>query len=164
MRCIPVAIDPEQADRSCGFLTKTEREYLLGTWEPSGEGEKPTKGQLKRKRSDIKVRTRHALADFALLHQYSDQELKEEVIEENAEPKIFADETVKHISEGLLPFVTDAALGEDTHQLFADALENPEIARLLADILSASIEAQESDSKEPLLDAMDSMKRLVEDW
>lgn len=123
MRCESANIGPERTERSCGFLTKSEREYLLGEWNPSEEGDGYTDTQSNKKKADIQTRTRHALADFALLQEHADEGLKQGVVLVNADPPIFSQNVQNQIHQGLLRFASDASVGEDFSKELFDVTE-----------------------------------------
>lgn len=162
MRAISHPVEAEKEDRKAGFLTKTEREYLLGVWEPN-EDTAPgewTERQARTKESDIATRTRHAIADIALLQQHGDDELIKKVIERGRNPDdipTFYDETLENARKGLSEFLirlaidpekaeslTDVLEGEDWGELmkqFAEDVEDSkEIAKQHGDILGPVIE------------------------
>lgn len=130
MRAQSRGIDPDDAERSAGFLTTTEREYLLDEWNPNEDEDGYTESQADRKKSDIGIRTRHALADFALLQQRADEEMKESVILTEAEPPVFPEDMFDQLVQGLLRFASDAAINEEFSEYLFDAVESGEFDEL----------------------------------
>jgi hypothetical protein len=126
MRARSCDIDPEDTDRHAGFLTQTEREYLLGTWAP-GEGAEPgefTEEQERPKRSDIRTRTRHALADIALLQNRGDPELIHELIQVDGKITTYHEDTLEHVQYGLTQFMINVALPIQQGPEIAEQLQN----------------------------------------
>jgi hypothetical protein len=111
----------EETDRSAGFLTQTEREYLLGEWAPGdSEPGEWTEQQERSKRSDITTRTRHAIADIALLQQNGDDDLTSNVIERAQNPDdipTFHEPTLENAERGLSEFLIRLVLDEDDHEV-----------------------------------------------
>lgn len=132
MRARSDAIEPEKADRGAGFLTKTEREYLLGTWAPGdAEPGEWSRQQESTKRSNIKTRTRHALADIALLREHGDDELIKGVVERKSGSDsipTFYQETLEHTQQGLTAFMLLLALEEEQAEAWMDGLEEMDLA------------------------------------
>lgn len=132
MRCSPYGIEPDDVDRSCGFLTKKERQYLLGEWEPDSDGYENTK------RSEIRTRTRHAMADLALLHDNADTELKNRLLKTKHDNiDTFDPETLDHLRRGMSELVLDLMMkeeeSEEEHQelyetMFEDMMNTAEAA------------------------------------
>lgn len=118
MRAKSTPIRPKEVDRSAGFLTKTEREYLLGEWAPgNSEPGDWSEKQGSRKRSDITTRTRHAIADIALLNEFADSALISDVIERPRDPdniQTFHDDTKENAKYGLSEFMIRLALDPDS--------------------------------------------------
>ena len=114
MRCNSRGLDPERVDRECGFLTETEREYLLGEWDPNGDAEEEgiTQSQHSRKKSEILTRTRHALADLTLLQKHADEDMKDRIIKRNVEPDVFDEESLDYMTQGMLWLASEAAVNE----------------------------------------------------
>jgi len=131
MRFASTGVEPEEADRGAGFLTETTRGYLLGDWEASDSHQEDNK------RNEIKARTRHALADFALLQEYADEELKEGVINKDADPPLFPHNAPTHFIQGLLRFASDAATGEEFTEYLFDAYDDSEFEELDEDSKTA---------------------------
>lgn len=156
MRAPSFGIDATRADRPAGWLTKTEREFLQGEWDPNGDGSEPTEKQKRAKRSDIRQRARHALADFALLHEYGEGELTDGILTHDTDRDIYRDAaTLDHISKGVLPFVTDSLLGEGTSDVLRDAiLSNPENAARLAKM----IDAMQRNDMESLMETLEGLE------
>jgi hypothetical protein len=124
MRCESKGIQAERTDRGCGFLTKTEREFLLGEWSPGGSP--PSEQQKQQKASDIKIRTRHALADFALLEEHATQELLESVIQQNSQPPVFSDGLVTTMADGMMFFALRAMFGKEFGDMLRELFESEE--------------------------------------
>lgn len=128
MRCNSVNIDPHETDRSCGFLTKTERQYLIGEgWQPGSQS------AISDKRNNIKVRIRHALADMALLQEQADERLKTDVIKMDMDPSIYSQTTIDHLAEGMMRFASDATTGEEFTDIFFEAINEGEIDDMYVD-------------------------------
>lgn len=143
MRCGSAGIDPENVERACGFLTKSERQYLIDEWDPSDDGSGYSQSQASRKRSDIKTRTRHALADLALLQEHADSDLKESVVKTNAEPAIFAPDTMDHMAHGMLKFANDATVGEEFSDALFEAMQHSDVNESALPILEAAMQGDE---------------------
>lgn len=109
------AIEPTQTDRQAGFLTKTCREYLLGEWE----------GNDIQKKHETKARTRHAFADFILLEEYADGELKQDIIQYDTEPPIIRSTHADQLlSTGR--FLLKMVIGETEGEQISDKLQSEE--------------------------------------
>lgn len=143
MRAISAPVESEKVDRKAGFLTKTEREYLTGQWDPSGDGPGAyTERQEAAKRSDIKTRTRHAIADIALLENHGDNELIRHVIELEHSPDdipTFYDETMENAKFGLAQFMIRLGLDQDNAEDVIEFLEGENFEELLQ-VLSDNVE------------------------
>lgn len=152
MRAISAPVEAEDTERSAGFLTKTEREYLVGSWAPgdSDPGEW-SKQQERTKRSDIKTRTRHAMADIALLQQYGSDELTKNVIMDQRSPDdeipIFYDETIENAKNGLSEFLIRLALEPEQADGLVNYLHNEDWAELFED-MSKSVEESKQTAQE----------------
>ncbi|MCU4718381.1 hypothetical protein [Halapricum hydrolyticum] len=122
MRCESQGIEHDDVDRSCGFLTKTEREYLLGEWQGRDDQ------QEKSKENEIAVRTRHALADFALLQKHGSNGFTDRIVQTDIDPPIFRTQVREHLIQGLLRFASDATTDESVTNYLFDELhrENAE--------------------------------------
>lgn len=151
MRAISAPVEAEDADRSAGFLTKTEREYLMGTWAPGdADPGEWSKQQERTKRSDIKTRTRHAIADIALLRQHGDDQLLKKMIEHEQSPEegvpTFYGNTIDNAKYGLSEFMLRLALEpnqaddvvaymqtEDWEELFSEMSQAVEDSKQVAE-------------------------------
>lgn len=125
MRCQSRGIRPDWTDRSCGFLTKTEREYLQGDWR--GRDKKAEQS----KESEIIIRTRHALADFSLLQEYASEGLKQNVIREDVDAEIFREDAFDQMVKGMLRFASDASVDEDFSDYIIELSEEGTISEIL---------------------------------
>jgi hypothetical protein len=147
MRAISAPVEAEKVDRSAGFLTATERKYLLGEWAPGdSEPGRWTQQQEASKRSDIKTRTRHAIADIALLQQYGDEKLLTEVIERARNPDdipTFYDNTLSHAKQGISQFLIRLALGGERADDLIDVLDGEDWDELLEDMSAAAEESKQ---------------------
>lgn len=127
-------IDAENPDRTPGFLTRRNRQYLLGEWEPDYP--------VASARHDIKVRTRHAFADFALLQEHGDGELKHDLLHLKEDERIMSKKQKRHMIEGVLQIALDASAGEDFTDHLMGALEehtmeiDDEDARMADELMS----------------------------
>lgn len=119
MRCASEFIDPDDPERSCGFLTATERQHLLGEWEPGGSS--PDEGQQARKDSDIKTRTRHALADLVLLQQHASEDLKTGIVTQNEDEQIFRRDVQQHMLAGMVQLSLEFTYGKEFADQFVSA-------------------------------------------
>lgn len=155
MRAKSSPVEAKDAERNAGFLTKTEREYLLGEWAPGDS--KPgewTETQERSKRSDIKTRTRHAVADIALLRQHGDGDLIRTVMERDQSPDggvpTFYEETLEHARYGLSEFMLRLVLDEEGADQFVASLEDmawQELLGSVAEDAGAANNVQESHSE-----------------
>lgn len=108
-------IDAEDPDRTPGFLTRRNRQYLLGEWKP----EYPEAST----RSEIKVRTRHAFADLALLQKYGDEDLKHSILHLKEDERIMAGQQRDHLVQGVLRIALETATGEDFSDHLYETIE-----------------------------------------
>jgi len=145
MRCASYGVEPTDIDRSCGFLTRTEREYLLGVWEPGGDG--ATEKQKSNKRSEIQTRTRHALADLALLQTHASEELKSGIIEHSDDPVLFDTGAMEAMIQGLLRLSMDISAGEEVSDTMFDTLTQTAVDERVVPLLQAA----QADDQEQLM-------------
>ena len=110
-------IEPEKSDRKAGFLTETTRKYLLGEWEA------PDLAQERSKRNEIKGRTRHALADLALLHEHADEDLKKSIIRMSEDERLFEPDQKQHLIDGMIWLAMEASTGEQFADTMKQAIE-----------------------------------------
>lgn len=165
MRAISALIEAEKEDRKAGFLTKTERQYLTGDWAP---GDSPpgewTEQQGRTKRSDIKTRSRHALADIALLQKYGDSGLLRNIIEreQSTDDDIptFYDETLDNARKGASAFMIRLGLGpenKDQADELIEWLHGEDLVGLLQEMANSN-----EDSMKVAEEHEDALKPIVE--
>lgn len=110
-------IDPENAERSKGFLTERDRLVLMGEKEPSSKY---------KVRHDIRKRTQHAYADFELLNRYMDEEEKKKTLRparKSGNGNLSRPEPNQSAAAlGTVLQTGDAFLGEGSEQMMTEAL------------------------------------------
>jgi hypothetical protein len=148
MRAISAPVEAEKADRSAGFLTETERKYLLGEWGPGdNDAGEWSEQQERSKRSDIKTRTRHAIADVALLEKHGDDELIRNVIEREQAPDdnvpTFYPDTLNSAKEGLSSFMIRIALNADRADEVIDYLQSENFEEVFEEMDQAVEESKQ---------------------
>jgi hypothetical protein len=149
MRCASHGIEVEKANRACGFLTKTERQYLLGEWEIDGSG--PTSKQKSQKEFDITARTRHALADLRLLQEHGGEELKSSIITHSDDVDIFLKEEVENLQEGMMKLALDMPLGDGSAEALMQHIDEFPVDDTFADVLEAAFNGSGKELMEALI-------------